>query len=77
MENPKFSLPLIALALLTLHCTSFHLVLNYRCYLQNIFIPKLFLNEHLRSVLSHIFFSIFQTFPRCCLLAQNNGNINL
>ena len=31
--------------LLTLHCVVFHLFLNHRCYLQNIFLLQLFLIE--------------------------------
>ena len=45
---------------------------------KHFFIPKLFLLEHVRSVLYHLFFfSFFETFPGWCLLVQNNGNINL
>ena len=39
--------------------------MNHRCYLQNIvLIPKLFLLEHLRSALYHLFFFPFlKPFP--------------
>ena len=62
---------------LTLHYTAFHLFLNHGRYIQNvIFILKLFLIEHFRTVISHLFFSVFENLPRWRLLVQDNGNLN-
>ena len=41
------------------------------------FIRKNFLLKHLRSVLCHLFFSIFKIFLRWCLLVQSNGSMSL
>ena len=76
MENLNLSLQLITITFLTLHCTAFTLE-SPLLFAKHYFIPKLFLTERLRSVLSHLFFSIFETLPRWRLLFQNNGNINL
>ena len=68
----------MTLKILNLHSTAFNLFLNHRCYLQNtFFIPKRFLIEHLRNALTQLFFSIFVTLSRWCLLVQNNENISL
>ena len=41
------------------------------------FIRKNFLLKHLRSVLCHLFFSIFKIFLRWCFLVQSNGSMSL
>ena len=76
MENgkskPFFTMTLIVLSL---HCAAFHLFLNNRCYLQNIFLYQNISWLNIWEVLSHLFFSMFETRPRWCLLVQNNRNM--
>ena len=58
----------------TLYSISFILELSL-LFAKHFFKPKA--TRKFRSVLCHLFFSIFETLPGWCLLVQNNGNMNL
>ena len=68
---------LISLTLLVLHCTVLQCIIFFFVISKTFFIPKFFQLKQLTIVLRHLFFSIFKTFPRWCLLVQNNGNMSL
>ena len=66
MENINLSLPLITLTLLTLHCAAYSISFileSLLLFAKDIFIPKLFLIEHLKSVLSHLVFKCLEPLP--------------